>query len=202
MLEVATITSIGLGVMPGVLEAWFRGHPATSVNLLEHQTVDAVVASMNAGGADVAITPMPAAWDGPSVTVGQEEFVVISERHHALAGRGSVRMAELAGDPWVHYTADHGLAGVLDHYAAEAGFEPVVAIRTPQVASVPRYAAAGVGLGLVPSNILDTGFHGAQLRLDPPRTRLISAYTRSEPDPLVAAFMQTFAEQANLGTTR
>lgn len=197
-IDVVTITSLGLGVLPGVLEVWLQEHPGASVTVIEHQSVDAVVAAMSAGAGDVALAPMPRAWDGPSRLIGREEFVVVAGADHPLAGRSSVDLASLADEPWVHFTPEHGLAGVLDRYAAEAGFTPRVALRTPQTAAVPRFAAAGVGLGLVPRNILDAGFRGAVLPLDPARTRAVRAFTRADPDPLVAAFIETVAAHADL----
>lgn len=197
-IDVVTITSLGLGVLPGVLEVWLQEHPGASVTVIEHQSVDAVVAAMSAGAGDVALAPMPRAWDGPSRLIGREEFVVVAGADHPLAGRSSVDLASLADEPWVHFTPEHGLAGVLNRYAAEAGFTPRVALRTPQTAAVPRFAAAGVGLGLVPRNILDAGFRGAVLPLDPARTRAVRAFTRADPDPLVAAFIETVAAHADL----
>ncbi|NQX17019.1 LysR family transcriptional regulator [Rathayibacter sp. VKM Ac-2857] len=202
-IDVVTITSIGLGVLPGVLEVWLQEHPGASVTVIEHQSVDAVVAAMSAGAGDVAIAPMPRAWAGPSRLIGREEFVVVSSADHPLARRSSVDLAELADEQWVHFTPEHGLAGVLDGYAAEAGFAPRVALRTPQTAAVPRFAAAGVGLGLVPRNVLDGGFRGAVLPLEPARTRAVRAFTRADPDPLVAAFIETVLAHADLaGPTR
>ncbi|QHC61329.1 LysR family transcriptional regulator [Rathayibacter festucae] len=197
-IDVVTVTSIGLGVLPGVLEIWLQEHPGASVTVLEHQSVDAVVSAMSAGAGDVAIAPMPRAWTGPSRLIGREEFVVVGRAGHPLADGGPVDLAALADEPWVHFTPEHGLAGVLDRYAAEAGFTPRVALRTPQTAAVPRFAAAGVGLGLVPRNILDGGFHGVVLPLHPARTRAVRAFTRADPDPLVAAFIETVAAHADL----
>ncbi|NQX05826.1 LysR family transcriptional regulator [Rathayibacter sp. VKM Ac-2856] len=197
-IDVVTITSLGLGVLPGVLEVWLQEHPGASVTVIEHQSVDAVVAAMSAGAGDVALAPMPRSWSGPSRLIGREEFVVVAGSDHPLAGRSSVDLAALADEPWVHFALEHGLAGVLDRYAAEAGFVPRVALRTPQTAAVPRFAAAGVGLGLVPRNILDSGFRGAVLPLDPARTRAVRAFTRADPDPLVAAFIETVAAHADL----
>lgn len=201
-LDVVTISSIGLGVLPAVLEAWGREHPDVDIDLIEHHTVDAVVAGMHAGEGDVAIAPMPRSWDGPQQLIGREEFVVVAHREHPLADRESARMQEFAGDRWVQFAEEHGLAGVLERFASEADFTPSVAMRTSQTAAVPRYAAAGVGVALVPGNILDGGFTGSAIRLDPPRTRAVRAFTRAEPDPLVGAFVQTALRHADLRGVR
>lgn len=197
-VEVVTVTSIGIGVLPGVLEVWLQEHPGTTVTVIEHQTVDAVVAAMRAGEGDVAVAPMPRSWEGPQRLVGREEFVVATRPGHPLAGQGAVRLEDLAQEAWVQFTPEHGLSGVLEAYAAEAGFRPRVALRTPQTAAAPRFAAAGVGVALVPGNVLDTGFTGEVLPLSPARTRAVRAVTRSAPGPLVAAFIDTVVAHADL----
>lgn len=50
----------------------------------------------------------------------------------------------------------------------------------------------------MPRNILDGGFRGAVLPLDPAPTRAVPAFTRAAPDPLVAAFIETIAAHADL----
>lgn len=200
-VDVVTITSIGLGVLPGVLENWLNAHPGTSVNLIEHKSVDAVAAAMNDGAGDVAVSPMPRSWSGPHWLIGREEFVVVTSVGHRLARRGPISLADLADESWVQFTPEHGLAGVLDRYAAAAGFAPRVAMRTPQTAAVPRFAAAGVGVALVPKNILDNGFTGEVLPLHDVPTRAVRAFTRFTPDALTSAFIDTVLSHANLAGT-
>lgn len=197
-IDVVTITSIGIGVLPGILERWIQDHPGVSVNLIEHQSIDAIVAAMHAGAGDVAVAPMPRAWPGPHRLIGREEFVVVARAGHPLAGRGRIALAELAHESWVQFAASHGLSSVLDQFAAAAGFVPRVAMRTPQTAAVPRFAAAGVGVALIPANILDGGFTGEVLPLEGDVTRAVRAFTRSAPDPLVAAFIETVCAHASL----
>lgn len=197
-VEVVTVTSIGIGVLPGVLKVWLQEHPGTSVTVIEHRTVDTLVAALLAGEGDLAVAPIPRSWPGPQRLVGREEFVVAARRGHPLAGHGPVRLEDLSREPWVQFTPEHGLSGVLDAAAAGAGFSPRVALRTPQTAAAPRFAAAGVGVALVPGNVLDAGFTGEVLRLAPARTRAVRAATRSAPGPLVAAFIDTVVAHADL----
>lgn len=197
-LEVATITSIGYGVLPGVLDVWLHAHPDTRITVSEYLSVDELVAAMHAGVGDVAVSPMPRSWDGPHRLVGREEFVIVTRARHPLATTDRVDLADLAAEQWVQFSPDHGLAPVLDRYAAEAGFAPRIAMRTPQTAAVPRFAAAGVGVALVPANIVDKGFSGEILRLHPPRTRAVRCFTRPDPGSLITAFMDTVVGSADL----
>lgn len=196
-LEVMTITSLGLGVLPGILEAWLDHHPDVAVTLTELNTVDAVAAAMQAGSGDVAVTPLPTDWAGRSTVVGTEELVVVARAGHPAAGERT-SLTRFADSSWVQYAPGHGLAGVVESLAAEAGFTPRIAMRTSQTAAVPRFAAAGVGVAVVPANVLDASFQGEIIFLDPPCRRVIHAYTRTVPDPLVAAFIDSVVKHANL----
>nr|WP_042194188.1 LysR family transcriptional regulator [Kibdelosporangium sp. MJ126-NF4]CEL21150.1 Chromosome initiation inhibitor [Kibdelosporangium sp. MJ126-NF4]CTQ96285.1 Chromosome initiation inhibitor [Kibdelosporangium sp. MJ126-NF4] len=195
-LQLATLYSISLGVLPAVLRAWRRRCEGVHIRLFEHRHTDELHAAMLAGQADLAIGPPPTDWQGPLWTLGVEEFVVIDP--DAPPGTTRVDLATLATRSWVHYAPGHGLADVLDQACAAAGFRPSAAVRTEQTAAAPILAAAGLGPTLVPSNILPVFFDGPVLRPDPPVTRPLAAYTRSTPDPLTSAFVDTLLAEKSV----
>ncbi|GAB2634892.1 LysR family transcriptional regulator [Kribbella swartbergensis] len=188
-LQIATLYSVTLGVLPAALRRWRQSHPEVGIRLFEHRHTDELIEAMNAGQADLAIGPEPADWPGSTHTVQTEELVVVVAADDPAAVSDTVSLKDLADRAWVHYMPGHGLADVLDLACAQAGFEPRVAVRTEQTAAAPALAAAGLGPAMVPDNILSKGFDGHVLRLDPPVCRTLTAYTRGEPDPLAAAFI-------------
>jgi DNA-binding transcriptional LysR family regulator len=192
-LQIATLYSISLGILPTALKAWRRTHPNVGIRLFEHRHTDELIEAMSAGQADLAVGPTPKDWPGSTHVLGKEELVVVVANDDPVAGRKSIRLKDLADRSWVHYTPGHGLADVLDAACARAGFEPRVAVRTEQTAAAPSLAAAGLGPALVPSNILPPGFDGHVLRPQPPVHRTLTAYTRGDPDPLAAAFIEVLA---------
>lgn len=198
-LHLATVLSVALGVVPSVLTAWHRAHPHVRVVLHEYADLSSFAAALEPTGpvvADLGIGPLPRAWAGPSVEIGAEEFVVIVPPDDALAARRTVRLAELADRLWVHYGRGHGLADVVETACAEAGFAPEAAIRTMQTAALPPLVAAGLGVALVPANILTPDFPGAVLRLTPRRRRALSAFARPDPHPVVARFLEVAGASA------
>lgn len=199
-LEVAAIYSVSLGILPPVLRAWRRRHPGVRIRLREYPHADRLQAAMDAGRADLAVGPAPTAWDGPIRELGVEEFAVVLPADDPLAERptGTVALIDLADRAWVHYAPDNGLADLLDHACAQAGFHPRAAIRTEQTPAAPLLAAAGLGPALVPANVVPPHFDGALLRPDPPIRRTLTAYTRTRPDPLTVAFTELLAGQARV----
>lgn len=198
-LQIATLYSISLGILPTALRAWRRNHPEVGIRLFEHRHTDELVEAMTSGQADLAVGPTPPRWSGIVRVLGEEELVVVvaeddpAVNARAKTKRKTIRLEELAERSWVHYTPGHGLGDVLDAACARAGFEPRAAVRTEQTAAAPGLAAAGLGPALVPSNILTADFEGHVLRPQPPVRRTLTAYTRGEPDPLAAAFIEVLA---------
>jgi DNA-binding transcriptional LysR family regulator len=189
-LHLATLYSISVGVLPVALRSWRRDYPRIKVRLVEFRHTNDLIAAMETGQADVAIGPTPAGWDGPVQDIGAEEFVVVAPADTDLpTDPPVVRMADLADREWVHFTAQSGLSDILNRACSAAGFQPRVSVRTEQSPSAITLAAAGLGLTLVPGNIVPANFDGVLLRPDPPISRPLCAYTRSRPDPVTEAFI-------------
>jgi DNA-binding transcriptional LysR family regulator len=62
-------------------------------------------------------------WPGPAGEIGVEEFVIVAAADTDLpTDPPRVRLADLADHDWVHFTAQSGLAGILDAACEAAGF--------------------------------------------------------------------------------
>ncbi|HEV2378027.1 MAG TPA: LysR family transcriptional regulator [Streptosporangiaceae bacterium] len=193
-LHVGTLFSISTGILPAALRIWRSSYPELQVHLVEFRHTEDLIAGMEAGQADVAVGPAPAGWEGPVAEIGTEEFVVVAGADAGLAADPPVvRMTDLAGREWVHFTKPSGLSEIFERACAGAGFQPRVSVRTEQGPSALNLARAGLGLALVPGNIVPPHFDGTMLRPDPPVLRPLSVYTRVRPDPITAAFVSAIA---------
>ncbi|MEY7974580.1 LysR family transcriptional regulator [Saccharomonospora xinjiangensis] len=202
-LEVATVYSVGIGVLPTVLRTWRLRHPDVRIRLREHRHADQLRDAMLAGEADIAVGPRPRDWEGTLYELDTEEFVVVAARDDPAASRADrdgIDLSHLADRDWIHYAQGNGLADVVDSACAAAGFRPRPAVRTEQSAAVPVLAASGLGVALVPANILPREFDGAVLRPKPAITRTLAAYTRHDPDPLTTAFLRVLREWRSEGS--
>ncbi|MGW3964786.1 LysR substrate-binding domain-containing protein [Amycolatopsis sp. NPDC005003] len=199
-LQVATVYSVSLGVLPPALRVWRRDRPEVDVRLIEFRHADELREAMAAGEADIALGPRPGGWAGPVRELGVEEFVVVLPADGAREddSTGEVDLATLAGCAWVHYAPGNGLAELVDAACLAAGFRPRAAVRTEQTAAAPILAAAGLGPALVPANVLPPRFDGRVLRPSVPVRRTLTAYTRGIPDPLTRAFIETLAAHATV----
>lgn len=195
-LEVAVVYSVSLGILPPVLREWRQRRPGVRIRLREYPHTDLLRAAMAAGRADLAIGPEPADWPGPIRELGVEEFALVLPADDPLASSPADRLplAALADRAWVHYAPGNGLADLLDQVCAQAGFRPRTAVRAEQTSAVPLLAAAGLGPALVPATIVPPDFDGVARWPEPPVRRPLTAYTRTRPDPLTAAFVGLLAD--------
>jgi DNA-binding transcriptional LysR family regulator len=191
-LHLASVYSLALGLLPPVLRAFRQAYPAITIRLREYPHGDELAEATARGDADLAVGPRPQHWAGPVHVLGVEDFVVVGTD---LTPTGDeVALEDLADRDWVHYAPENGLSEILDQAAAAAGFRPRAAVRTEQTAAAPLLAAAGLGLALVPANILPADYPGQVRRPAPPIRRELVAYGRQRPDPMAAAFTTHLAQ--------
>ena len=196
-LEVATVTSVAFGVLPPAFERWHDRYPTTTITLREYPHRRALDEAVRIGVGDIAVGPRPPEWPGPVVDLGWEEFVAILPASDPLAkSQRAVALEDLAARDWVLFGPGHGLSELILDVCKRAGFTPRRTIETGQVAAAPHLAAAGLGVTIVPSNVVPTGLHAAVRRLKPPLARQLVAFTRREWSPLAKAFLHVLQEQA------
>jgi DNA-binding transcriptional LysR family regulator len=195
-LHVGTLFSISVGILPRALRTWRATYPDIQVRLVEFRRSDDLISAMEAGRADVAVGPTPPGWAGPTREIGVEQFVITAAAGTVLPGTPPVvRISDLADQLWVHYTPPSGLADILDAACEQAGFQPRVAVRTEQSSSALNLSQAGLGITLLPGNVIPPHFEGRVLYPDPPVRRMLSVYTRVRPDPITEAFVDAISRE-------
>jgi DNA-binding transcriptional LysR family regulator len=183
-LEVSTVMSLAVGLLPDAIQRMCEDHPGMAVRLHEFSHRDLLVAALDAGVGDVAVGPTPPAHGGPQRKLGWESFVaIVNRRHPSFASPGPVRIDSLANDPWVLFPTAHGLLDLVLSVCAQAGFVPRDAVRTAQVEAAVRLAAAGLGVAIVPANIVPPHLAEYVRTLDPPVVRELVVYARSDWSP-------------------
>lgn len=190
-LEIATVLSMAVGLLPTHIGAWHRRHPNVSVRLHEFRHRNLLEDAVEQGVADFAIGPRPVRrWDGPLEVVGFEELVVVAAEDDGLAARRRIELEELADREWVLYHPDHGLAGVHEEICVTAGFLPRGAVRTSQAEAAVRMAAAGLGIAVVPDNIVLPAVGCTVLKLVPRVFREVAVYARVGWSSTAEAFVE------------
>jgi DNA-binding transcriptional LysR family regulator len=188
-LRIACAVSMTAGLLAPVLRTWYRRRPGIQLTLTELTSADALADLVDSAQADLAIGPRPTQWNGNLDLVGSEEVVAAMVPSHPLAGADSVNFAELSQYRTVGYHPDNGLDAWLTEVAAREGIVLTPVMRTRQTTTAAELAAAGLGIALVPTTALPSGYAGSIRRLEPPLTRDIVVLTPSAGDPVVRAFV-------------
>lgn len=197
-LEIATLRSIAVGLLPSAIRRLYDDHPGIAVGLHEFAHRADLEKDVRSGVADIAVGPRPLELRGPTEHLGWEHFVAVIGHRDPLAKKSPeapVPLAALRDRKWVVFPADHGLSELLATACARAGFSPRPAVHTQQVEAAARLAAAGVGVALVPENIVPSELEPNVRRLARPVVRELTAYTRTEWSPPARAFLDVLSGQ-------
>ena len=191
-LEVATVLSIAIGLLPGSIRTLRERHPGILVALREYLSREVLESEVRSGVADIAIGPRPRAWDGPVVSLGWEEFVIVlPEGDPLLDHSGPLELSDLADRRWVLPAPTAGMAPLVAGACRDAGFVPQPAVHSSQVEALARFAACGSGPTMLPSNVVAPDLHHLIRRMRRPMARELAAFTRGEWSPLARAFLDT-----------
>jgi DNA-binding transcriptional LysR family regulator len=195
-IEVATLLSMAVGILPHVAAVWLERYPEIGIRMREYTHHTLLEEGVRNGVGDIALGPMPIGWAGPVEELGCEELVIVLPLFDELAAEGKVALETLADRHWILFQPGHGLTDLVEGACRAAGFEPRVSVRTTQVEAATRLAAAGLGPAMVPDNVVSRTLEAAVVRVDPPVSRLLAAYTRDAWSPLAEAFLAAIRDSA------
>ena len=99
-------------------------------------------------------------------------------REHPLAGKHSLRLADLAREAWIQTSSSSPCARHVVRCCHAAGFEPSVTFESDDYQTVHGLVAAGVGVALIPELALSSAREETVIRAlspRPPVRRVIAA---------------------------
>jgi LysR family transcriptional regulator, transcription activator of glutamate synthase operon len=142
--------TLGSWLVPALVGAYRDEHPGVRFRLTQRGTVG-LISGFDDGAADVILM-------GPRPTARRalewhhlitEPVLLAVPPHHRLAARKSVRLEEIADDPFVAMRPGNALRRLADELCHVAGFEPRIAFEGDEIATLRGLIAAGLGVGLV-----------------------------------------------------
>ncbi|HEY3258905.1 MAG TPA: LysR family transcriptional regulator [Pseudonocardiaceae bacterium] len=153
-LGVTFFPTAGASLVPPAVAAFRNRHPGVELRL-EMAEPSVAVPAVAGGHTDLAVvvdmerTRPP---DGLSwVHLLDDSYHVVLPRGHALARRRTLRLADIADEPWVQTASVPGpCQNVIMGACERAGFRPRVALDADDYPTTQGLVAAGVGVALVP----------------------------------------------------
>ncbi len=152
-IRIGTLTSIGLIDVPGILGAFHRVHPHVALRLIVSPRGSAgILEGLVDGSLDVAIVSVPGRPPaGVRIRpVGSQPLTLVLPVGHRLARAAEVRIADLAGEPFVDFPVGYGNRTVVDRAFAAAGVQRQVVIEVTDIGSGAGFVREGLGVAILP----------------------------------------------------
>ncbi|HVR89202.1 MAG TPA: LysR family transcriptional regulator [Candidatus Limnocylindria bacterium] len=168
-LSVGATPSLSTVLLPKALALYHAAHPGVALSVVEAGSRD-LVRQLEAGDLDLALVILPVPREELFVTAPllREDLVLAVSTTHPLAKRKVIRVSELRGVPLVMFREGYDLRSVTIAACEQAGFHPTFAIEGAEMDGVLRMAAAGIGVAVVPSIVVERGGPLVAVRLAQP----------------------------------
>jgi DNA-binding transcriptional LysR family regulator len=207
-LTVATFPSAGEPLLAPALTGLAAAGTGVEITVIEAEPDDAL-AHLRRGDADLALVyhfhrrKPPDHWSkaaGPGryVPLVDDPIRLLVPTTHHLAQQMTVAFRALLDERWVQGWGDTG--GVLDAFAAAAGFIPRIACRSSDYRFMSALVSAGVGIALVPRLALPRRSDLRDLALTPSPIRYVGAYQAGRRRPHQTADLLISALRAQAAT--
>ncbi|OPH58911.1 hypothetical protein BC351_21450 [Paenibacillus ferrarius] len=191
--EVLSIAAIHLPFLPQAIASFvakqpgvhFRFHQGCYLSmkkLLEAREIDLCISAPQI--------------DIPSVSSAvllTEEIRLLVPKGHRLAGRGQVRLAEVANEPFISLKEGFGLREATDEFCQKAGFSPNIIFEVEEPRLMQTLVRSGVGISFIPElfGLHETDSETESLTISDPactRTLSLSWLNRTEQSPAFERF--------------
>lgn len=154
---------LGLGVvqtftaadLPASIARLHARHPGVDIVLREAPTLELLEAVEN-GELDLAFVALDATPLPPGLVALRdypEKLVVVVGSGHALARRRTLRLTDVARQPFVEFQAGLGLQTVVEGLFRHAGIERRIAFRTSQMEQALSLVRHRLGIAVVPEPV-------------------------------------------------
>ena len=206
-VRIGTMTRLGLVDLAELLGAFYQRYPLVEVQLTTSPTGSSGLADdVRHGRLDVALVGLNRA-DLPGLETRElatVPFVVLVPSNHRLAGRGAIRLADLAGERFVDMLRGFGNRTTVDRAFDNAGLPRRVQVEVPDLTTVPDYVRAGLGVAVIPELDQDEVAGVTRLRItDVDLSWTLSAVTLSgrRPSRAVTALLDLMTAAIHPGST-
>ncbi len=179
-LAVGATPSLTTTLLPPALARFHAAFPGVELVLHEAGSRD-LVRELEQGALDIALVILPLRHEMLETTpLLREELVLAVAPDHALASRKTIAIADLKGVPLVMFRDGYDLRASTLAAFRRAGFEPTLALEGGEMDGVLRLTAAGLGVAVVPSLVIDPAGPLRAVRLADPLTRTIGFANRRD----------------------
>jgi LysR family transcriptional activator of glutamate synthase operon len=145
--------SLGTWLVPDLARSFRTAHPAVRFQLTQVRD-EPDSAALDGGKAELELGTRRA--QNPDLAmhtrlIALEPLRLALPREHPLAGQPRVRLADVAGEPFISLRSASALRRLTDDLCEQAGFRPTVIFEGDDLSNVRGFVAAGLGVAVVPA---------------------------------------------------
>jgi len=150
--------TVSIHILPARLMQFKQQWPGLEVTLREAGT-QTLLGLIEDGKLDLAVAATDVLPESVESTPFLEEtyLLAVSQRHPFLGKRQTVKLADLAAEPFILFPEGYKLREVTLRACRAAGFEPRVALDGGAMQSALEFVSSGLGVALVPELALTDG---------------------------------------------
>ena len=146
--------SLGTWLVPDLARSFRAAHPGVRFRLTQVRD-EPNSAALDGGNADLELGSRrpqnPPDADLHTRLIALEPLRLALPREHPLAGQRRVRLADVAGEPFISLRSASALRRLTDDLCEQAGFRPDVIFEGDDLSNVRGFVAAGLGVAVVPA---------------------------------------------------
>jgi DNA-binding transcriptional LysR family regulator len=165
-----TINMVGgmtvcLYVFPPLIKEFRKHHPQVDIKVATGGT-QRLMRRVRNGQADLALLTLPV--DDPALTsvpVLREELMLVMPAGHPLAGKDSVGVEALVGQPFIIFEQGSNPRRTLDEFFVREQIKPRIVTESENVEIIKSMVASGLGVAIVPFQSVERETRGGSLKV-------------------------------------
>ena len=192
-LSIGFVESAAFGILPSVVKRFRKQFPSVGLSLLELVTNEQLRA-FHENRLDVGFLRTPIDdRDVSTRTILREPLIAALPLSHPLARRKHVKLAQLAGEPFILFPRALG-PNFFDQIVGacrRSGFGPKIVQEAIQMGTIVSLVATGLGVALVPASVKNVRRRGVVYKplTSPSEVELSMAWRGDNPNPTLARFI-------------
>ena len=154
---VGVIPTIAPYFLPPMLAAFSRKCPQAQVTVVEEIT-PLLLEKLRAGSMDVAVVALPLqgrAHEFESFPLMTEKLYAVLPKEHGMAGRRSIPLGELEGEPFLLLRDGHCFRETAVAACKRARVSPNIVFESGQFSSILSMVGTGMGVSIVPEMAIE-----------------------------------------------
>lgn len=149
-LAIATVNSIGIYVLPGILQKFKEQYPDAKVRI-DFKHAQEVIEMVQSGTADVAIITWGRKYpELNSIQLRTNKMFLVAPPDHPLAKKEQVVPRDLEDHQFIAYEAGSPTRTMMDTLFKRMALDIEYTIESSNVATIKRMTMAGLGLAILP----------------------------------------------------